>query len=169
MPRVEGTRVRLVVPARVLAEATYPLTVDPVVGPEHAVAGPPPAPLLQDTPQVAFDGTNYLVAWTDDRGGPGIFAARVTPGGTVLDPTGFVVSSGGYRPTLAFDGTNYLVVWAVLAGGLVITDIYAARSPRAAPCSIPPASPCRRHSATEDLPAVAFDGTNYLVVWDDSP
>ena len=33
LPRIDGTRVGLVVPAQVLAEATYPLVVDPVVGP----------------------------------------------------------------------------------------------------------------------------------------
>ena len=168
LPRVDGTRVGLVVPAQVLAEATYPLTVDPVVGPERAVTGPPPAPLLQDGPQVAFDGTNYLVVWTDDRGGPGIFGARVSPDGTVLDPTGFVVSSGGFRPALAFDGINYLVVWAVLAGGIVITDIRAARVTPGGTVLDP--TPIVVSSGLDNggVPAVAFDGTNYLVVWSDS-
>ena len=64
-------------------------------------------------PGVAFDGTNYLVVWTDSReGGPKVYGARVSPGGTVLDQDGFAISSaGGAEPTVAFDGTNYLVVW----------------------------------------------------------
>ena len=34
-----------------------------------------------------LDGTNYLVVWTDYReGAPKVYGARVSPGGTVLDP-----------------------------------------------------------------------------------
>ena len=73
----------------------------------------------QTRPDVAFDGTNYLVVWEQasfNDQPPGVFAARVNPAGTVLDPTGMLVhpsSLTGYarRPAVAFDGSNYLVVW----------------------------------------------------------
>ena len=37
-----------------------------------------------DTPEVAFDGTNYLVTWSD---GGNILGRRVAEDGTVLDAT----------------------------------------------------------------------------------
>ena len=72
---------------------------------------------LEWTPEVASDGTNFLVVWTDGvQGNRGdVRAARVTPQGEVLDPGGFVLTGpeqyGGYRPHAAFDGQNYLVTY----------------------------------------------------------
>ena len=53
-------------------------------------------PGVHRTPKVAFDGTNYLVTWNDDRvrqNDYDVYAARVTPGGVVLDSGGFPVSA----------------------------------------------------------------------------
>ena len=73
------------------------------------------APGDQRWPEVAFDGTNYLVAWTDSRSGASdIYGARVGPAGVVLDSTGVPISTapgGQYVPSVAFDGTAYIVVW----------------------------------------------------------
>jgi hypothetical protein len=44
----------------------------------------------QFQPSVAFDGTNYLVAWLDE--GWSIRAARVRRDGAVLDPSGIYLS-----------------------------------------------------------------------------
>ena len=48
----------------------------------------------QTAPAVAFDGTNYLVVWADNRAGDStdIYAARVSPTGTILDGTGIPIS-----------------------------------------------------------------------------
>jgi hypothetical protein len=44
----------------------------------------------EDWSRVAFGGADYLVVWEDSRNGPyDIYAARVTPGGAVIDPNGF--------------------------------------------------------------------------------
>ena len=53
------------------------------------------APGPQLDASVAFDGTNYLVVWEDQRTGAyDICAARVTPAGQVLDQSGCVLCRG---------------------------------------------------------------------------
>ena len=74
------------------------------------------APDLQSRPAVAFDGTNFLVAWEDLRNGTDhdIYAARVTEDGKVLDPDGFAVikrPNNQAWPTVAFAAGNYVVAW----------------------------------------------------------
>jgi hypothetical protein len=127
----------------------------------------------QKGPAIAFDGTNYLVAWMDDRLGTHtsyeIYAARVSPGGVVLDPNGIFISaplspSGAIeRPALAFDGTNYLIVWR--DDRSEPSDIYGARVSPAGVVLDPGGIPIAGDAVWADWPAVAFDGTNYLVVW----
>ena len=113
-------------------------------------------------PGVAFDGTNYLVVWTDSReGGPKVYGARVSPGGTVLDQDGFAISAaGGSEPAVAFDGTNYLVVWSNQASiiGARVDPGGTVLDPGGITISTRP-----NHLQYE--PTLAFDGTNYLVVW----
>jgi len=122
-------------------------------------------------PSVAFDGTNYLVVF---RGSYGvsyrdIYGTRVTQAGTVLDPAGFVISTAeeeqGY-PSVAFDGTNYLVVWQDGRSGSD-SDIYGARVAPSGNVLDPDGIPISTASNDQSYPAVAFDGTNYLVVWQD--
>jgi hypothetical protein len=74
----------------------YGTTVSPsgVVGP---AAGFPISIATgdQQSPAVAFDGTNFVVAWNDGRNGnQDIFATRVRPDRTVLNPNGIAVKVG---------------------------------------------------------------------------
>lgn len=74
---------------------------------------------LRAYPAVAFDGTNFLVAWQDYRNGKDwdVYAARVTPEGKVLDAEGFAVAAGEGNqiyPSVAADGKRSLVVWSDL-------------------------------------------------------
>ncbi|MDC3988516.1 hypothetical protein [Polyangium jinanense] len=74
----------------------------------------------QFQPSVAFDGTNHVVVWTDDRDFEqgmrwyDIHAARLSPDGTLLDPQSIAVFAGDnvqMQPHAFFDGKNTLVVW----------------------------------------------------------
>jgi hypothetical protein len=125
----------------------------------------------QGFPAIAFDGTNYLVVWTDMRNNQhgDIYGARVSVGGSVLDPGGIAIStpagvSTQDTPAIAFDGINYLVVWVDERNGRA--DIYGARVTKSGSvldgAGIALCSP-----AWVDHPSIAFDGTNYLVVWED--
>ena len=130
-----------------------------------------PAPGPQNVPAIAFDGTNFLVVWEDWRSGgySDICGTRVTPQGTLLDPSGFVISQAAYNqrhPALAFDGANFLVVWDDYRRGHAF-DIYGTRvTPQGVVLDafgiiITQASNDQQH------PALGFDGANFLVAWQD--
>ena len=69
----------------------------------------------QSNPAVAFDGGNYLVVWEQqawDTQAAGLYAARVTPAGSVLDGGGFAVADGkAAQASVVFDGANFVVAW----------------------------------------------------------
>ena len=120
---------------------------------------------------VAFDGTNYFVTWSDFRSGtkPDIYAARVTSGGTVLDPTGIPIShlmTSEDGPVVAFDGTNFFVAWRDFRSGAV-PDLYGARVNTGGRVLDTSGIPISTNAANQDAPAVAFDGSNYLITWND--
>jgi len=72
---------------------------------------------IQINPQVASDGTNFLVVWEDyGTHWPNIdiTAKRVTSAGAILDPLGLFIATAEdpeELPSVSFDGTNYVVVW----------------------------------------------------------
>jgi large repetitive protein len=128
------------------------------------------SPYQQEDPAVAFDGTNYLVVWEDYRNSRyDIYAARVTPGGAVLDPRGFAVSTAADEhrdPVVAFDGTNFLVVWADWRGGQR-PNIYGARVTPGGAVLDTAGIAISTVADDQDDPAVCFDGANWLVAWGD--
>ena len=131
-----------------------------------------PAPGSQTDVVIAFDGTNFLVVWQDHRGGEycDICGTRVTPSGTVLDPAGFVISQAPYDqlyPALVFDGTNFLVVWQDFRRGYAF-DIYGARVTPQGTVLDPAGIKISGEANEQSYPAVAFDGANFLVVWQDN-
>jgi hypothetical protein len=116
-------------------------------------------------PAVAFDGTNYLVAW----GGNDLYSARVSPAGAVLDTEGILVSGANgvqEHPSIARDGANCLITWQDMRPG-GYSDIYGARVTPSGSVLDPGGIAISTASYSQHYPAVAFDGTNYLVTWQD--
>jgi hypothetical protein len=130
-----------------------------------------PAPGNQTDPAIAFDGTNFLVVWEDRRSGSysDICGTRVTPQGTLLDPSGFVISQAPYDqryPALAFDGANFLVVWDDYRRGHAF-DIYGTRVTPGGKVLDPAGFIITQEMNDQTYPALGFDGENFLVAWQD--
>ena len=130
------------------------------------------APVRQQQPRVAFDGANSFVVWTDSRSGEGydIYGARVSQAGMVLDPAGIAVSQTAEEQSsvaVASDGTNSLVVWEEWHLGYPYNFVCGRRVNHAGvvlDSSEIAVSTARRW---QQLPAVAYDGTAFLVIWQD--
>jgi large repetitive protein len=128
-----------------------------------------PAPGDQRQPVLAFDGTNFLVAWADHRAGNwnwDVYGTRVSEDGLLLDPSGIAISTAPYpqrSPDVAFDGSNYLVIWddARVAPDM---DVYGSRVTPAGTILDPSGIAVTTASQIQVNPALEFDGTNYLVV-----
>jgi len=130
-----------------------------------------PAPGSQTEAAVGFDGTNFLVVWQDQRGGHSsdILGARLTQDGALLDPNGLVITQAAYdqrNPALAFDGTNFLVVWDDYRRGHAY-DIYGTRVTTGGAILDPAGILVTQANNDQRDPDVAFDGTSFLVVWED--
>ena len=172
VPELVGAELTLSVPSRVIDGATYPLTIDPTISPEHAVSDAVKTNAIgrQNTVHVAFDGTNYMVIWSDDGSGQrAIRGTRVSPAGVVLDPSGISITTSPdplSADGIAFDGTNYLVVWERLLD-VDETDIYGARVSTSGAVVGAAAFPISTSAGYQFAGSLAFDGTNYMVVWTD--
>jgi len=129
------------------------------------------APSWQLSPALGFDGANFLVVWQDSRdsGSANIYGARVTPGGAVPDTDGFVISKAVYdqkEPALAFDGADFLVAWEDYRSH-TRSDIYGARVTPQGTVLDTNGFVIARAQSDQLAPALAFDGADFLVVWED--
>lgn len=71
----------------------------------------------QYDPDVASNGTDFFVVWTDYRSGSNndIYGARVSSAGVVQDTSGLALCEETvqqFSPKVVWDGTNYLAAWA---------------------------------------------------------
>ncbi|MBN2621527.1 T9SS type A sorting domain-containing protein [candidate division WOR-3 bacterium] len=114
---------------------------------------------IQRDPDIVFGAGTHFVVWGDARAGNSwIFGARVTPDGTVLDPSGIAISlASGDAPAIEFDGSRFFVVWS------------STSSIEGAFCSTggAPEQYVTINATGTALyaPTIAFDGSNYLVAW----
>jgi hypothetical protein len=125
----------------------------------------------QKAPDVAFDGQRFVVAWQDERSGTAdIRAARVSLEGTVLEAAGIPVSSASGRqemPSVAAGRGVALIAWQDRRNAGT-TDIYGARLDAAGTVREPDGLAVSTATGVQDSPAVAFNGTRFLVVWRDA-
>src|SRR5687767_13867454 len=123
-------------------------------------------------PAVAFDGTNYLVVWQEQRPGAtrDLYAARVSEAGVVLDPLGIPISKAAgsqWAPAVAFDGSSFVVVWQDDRSAATRPDVYGARVSPAGVLLDPGGTPISSGPGGQLMPAVAGTGTGSFVVWMD--
>ncbi len=174
--QANGAGLRVTIPENVLAQAAFPLAIDPTIFPEFGLDNPVSAraPSDQQKPAIAANGGTFLVVWEDSRSFAAtqvdIFGARVSAAGAVLDPAGISITTvGGAAPAVAALGSGFLVVWedsrnANTSG----VDIYGTRVTSAGAVTDPTGIPISGAAGDQLAPAMASAGTSALVVWQDA-
>jgi hypothetical protein len=155
------------VPSAVVTESSYPLTIDPTVSGPYLATDENSA----NRPSVAFDGTNYLVVWSQIFGGDNdILGARLRANGSFLSGP-FLISSSDKSeiyPDVAWNGSSFLVAWQLMfntsGGDWDITGqrVSAAGGLLGGNFVINGTGP-----SNQQLPSVASDGSGFLVAWQD--
>lgn len=151
--------------------AAAPINLGPEVNPDPSPQVTTAAAGNQRVPSGAFDGSQFFFVWQDGREEyRAIYGARITPQGTLLDPYGIVISRGRYfheDPRVVFDGVNFIVAWADNRSGDF--DVYATRvRPSDGVVLDPSGQLLAGGSGDEEAPALAFNGTHTLAVWQTS-
>jgi len=129
----------------------------------------------QGMPRVAWNGTNWLVAWTTEVETTsyfiiGVRAVRVAPDGSVLDPTPISAlttqnSTSVNGLALASDGQNWVVVTQGTQGG--DSNAVAARiSPQGTVLDPTPVTLLTATSLLDTLD-IAYAGGVYMLQWGD--
>ncbi len=113
---------------------------------------------------VAFDGSNYLVAWQDSRDG-GIWGTRLAPGGMSVDPEDVSLeaparASQSWDIDLAWGGDRYALAF-VGDGveGRFVDDELNVLAPNALQLSALPSA--------QNIPSSAYNGETYVLGWSD--
>ena len=118
----------------------------------------------------AFDGANYLITWREDVNDTDIYGRLVDPSG-VLVTTPFLIDRNAFPSdsspaAVLFDGTKYLVVFTDEVGGqgsetwdLFGRFVTTAGAVQATRITIDNATEAQQY------PTIAFDGSQYLVTW----
>ena len=167
--RYHDGSIELLVPDAVLKQSAYPAVLDPIISPEFGIDEPVlvAAEGLQHDTRSAFGAGVHLVVWTDqrfrsnptDKSGY-LFATRVKPDGTILDPTGICVVCQNFAAnhSVASDGSGFVVAF-----GTSITTQGAIRLVRVNGDGVVLDTTPRATGQNGFSPAIASNGTNYLL------
>ena len=122
-------------------------------------------------PQVAFDGKNYLIIWTDVYDDKNIatgsmYGQFVNTSGNLVGQS-FVIVTGvnskwGRGTAISYNDTTYLVTY--LKGGDKASYLYGQRLSRSGTLI---GNPIKITSNYAREAYMAYDGTNYLIAWVD--
>jgi hypothetical protein len=120
-------------------------------------------------PTITAAGSTFFVAWQDNRGGnPDIYGRRIASTGLPMDTASVPIATSTKTESdadVAWNGTNYLVVYE-LAFTATDSDVYA-RLVGADGTPLGTQQTIHNTDANEVSPAVASNGTDFLVVWAD--
>ena len=122
-------------------------------------------------PAIVAAGATFYVVWTDDRnGGDDIYGSRISTAGngSAVDEPGVRISNGvkaETKPELAWNGTRYLVTYE-LAYSATDPDVLA-QVVSASNVPSPTVVPLATSGFPEEDPAVASNGSGFLVTWAD--
>ncbi|MCL5104662.1 MAG: hypothetical protein M1133_11205 [Armatimonadetes bacterium] len=136
----------------------------------------------EETPDVAFNGSTYLVAWRDYRNfistDTDIYGCRVAKTGirtgadiliscTSAGTAG--VASVQRAPRVCGFGSTWMVVWEDLRANSINSDIYGARVNSAGVVSDKGGIQISNATGDQEYPSVAYDGNKLLVGWRNRP
>jgi hypothetical protein len=132
-------------------------------------------PIQNEDPAIAWDGTNFLVVWTDQRNhltnGYDIYGQFISSTGSLVGAN-FPISTSPLQvmhPDIVFGGDNYLVVWqedAFSSNGQIfgtrVSQTGSVLDPNGIAISTAPSS-----QGDWRTPTASFGDNTYFVVWDD--
>jgi hypothetical protein len=124
----------------------------------------------EEVSDLVFGGGKYLVVWVcrGDEVCTGVHGQLVAPSGALVGPLITFSETAHKEAYAAFDGTNYLVVWTEVDDSPEGDSTVVGRFVSGTGSLLGPAFVVNDSSAPSDNPeAIAFDGTNYLVLWND--
>lgn len=124
----------------------------------------------QARPSVTSNGYYYFVVWEDARNVYNdIYGARIGPGGALFDSEGIPIATASLAqecPDVIFGGDCYGVVWQDKRMSTDY-DIYEARVTTDGVVLDPSGNLVSDAAGDQKEPAIAFNGREYVVVWQD--